>query len=70
MFSLQSSLVMNPINKFGSDYQKNKYLEGLSSGDLIGCFGLTEPDHGSNPSGMKTNAKKDGNDYILNGSKT
>ena len=70
MFSVQSSLVMNPINKFGSDEQKNKYLPELASGNMIGCFGLTEPDHGSNPAGMITNAQKDGNQYILNGSKT
>ena len=70
MFSVQSSLVMNPINKFGTDEQKNKYLPELASGRFVGCFGLTEPDHGSNPAGMVTNAKKDGNNYILNGSKT
>ena len=67
--SVQSSLVMYPIYKFGSQEQKDKYLPELARGNLIGCFGLTEPDHGSDPSGMKTNAKfKDGN-YILNGSK-
>ena len=67
--SVQSSLVMYPIYKFGSLEQKDKYLPELAKGNLIGCFGLTEPDHGSDPSGMKTNAKfKDGN-YILNGSK-
>ena len=66
---VQSSLVMYPIYKFGSDEQKNKFLPELAKGNLIGCFGLTEPDHGSDPSGMKTNAKlKDGN-YILNGAK-
>ncbi len=70
MFSVQSSLVMNPINKFGTEYQKNKYLPELASGNMIGCFGLTEPDHGSNPAGMVTYAQKDGNNYILNGSKT
>ena len=70
MFSVQSSLVMNPINKFGTEYQKNKYLPELASGNMIGCFGLTEPDHGSNPAGMVTHAQKDGNNYILNGSKT
>jgi glutaryl-CoA dehydrogenase len=60
---------MYPIYKFGSQEQKDKYLQELARGNLIGCFGLTEPDHGSDPSGMKTNAKlKDGN-YILNGSK-
>lgn len=67
--SVQSSLVMYPIYKFGSQEQKDKYLHRLAKGDMIGCFGLTEPDHGSDPSGMKTKAIfKDGN-YILNGSK-
>ena len=67
--SVQSSLVMFPIYKFGSEEQKEKYLPNLAKGNLIGCFGLTEPNHGSDPSGMKTNAVlRDGN-YILNGSK-
>jgi len=67
--SVQSSLVMFPIYKFGSQEQKDKYLPELAKGNIIGCFGLTEPDHGSDPSGMKTKAIfKDGN-YILNGSK-
>jgi glutaryl-CoA dehydrogenase len=66
---VQSSLVMYPIHKFGSEKQKNKFLPELASGNLIGCFGLTEPDHGSDPSGMKTKAKLQGNNYILNGSK-
>ena len=67
--SVQSSLVMFPIYKFGSQEQKAKYLPDLAKGNLIGCFGLTEPDHGSDPSGMKSKAiLKDGN-YILNGSK-
>ena len=67
--SVQSSLVMFPIYKFGSQEQKDKYLPELAKGNLIGCFGLTEPDHGSDPSGMKTKAVlKEGN-YILNGSK-
>jgi len=67
--SVQSSLVMFPIYKFGSQEQKERYLPDLAKGNLIGCFGLTEPDHGSDPSGMKTRAVlKDGN-YILNGSK-
>uniref|UniRef100_A0A6C0ERI7 glutaryl-CoA dehydrogenase (ETF) n=1 Tax=viral metagenome TaxID=1070528 RepID=A0A6C0ERI7_9ZZZZ len=67
--SVQSSLVMFPIYKFGSQQQKDKYLPELAKGNIIGCFGLTEPDHGSDPSGMKTRAIfKDGN-YILNGSK-
>lgn len=67
--SVQSSLVMYPIYKFGSQEQKDKYLPELAKGNLIGCFGLTEPDHGSDPSGMITRAVKDGNNYILNGSK-
>jgi glutaryl-CoA dehydrogenase len=67
--SVQSSLVMFPIYKFGSDKQKYKYLPELAKGNLIGSFGLTEPDHGSDPSGMKTNAVLKGDYYILNGSK-
>ena len=67
--SVQSSLVMLPIFEFGSSKQKN-YLPELAKGNLIGCFGLTEPNHGSDPSGMKTRAILDGNNYILNGSKT
>jgi glutaryl-CoA dehydrogenase len=67
--SVQSSLVMYPIYKFGSQEQKDKFLPELAKGNLIGCFGLTEPDHGSDPSGMITKAVKDGNNYILNGSK-
>ena len=67
--SVQSSLVMFPIYKFGSQAQKDKYLPELAKGNLIGCFGLTEPDHGSDPSGMKTNAVLKGGNYILNGSK-
>ncbi|MEW4447425.1 acyl-CoA dehydrogenase [Qipengyuania sp. JC766] len=70
MASVQSSLVMYPIHAFGTDEQRKKYLPGLASGDLIGCFGLTEPDAGSDPAGMKTVAKKDGDGYVLNGSKT
>jgi len=66
---VQSSLVMYPIYKFGSEKQKNKYLPELAKGNLIGCFGLTEPDHGSDPSGMKTKAVLKDNNYILNGSK-
>lgn len=70
MFSVQSSLVMNPIYKYANDNIKNKYLPKLASGDFIGCFGLTEPDAGSNPNDMNTNAVHDGDYYILNGSKT
>ena len=67
--SVQSSLVMYPIWKFGSEEQKEKFLPKLATGEMMGCFGLTEPDHGSNPSGMITNFKSDGEDIILNGSK-
>ena len=68
--SVQSSLVMFPIWKFGSEKQKKKFLPKLASGELIGCFGLTEPDHGSDPSSMKTHFKDDGkNHFVLNGSK-
>jgi glutaryl-CoA dehydrogenase len=69
MASVQGSLVMYPIFKFGSEVQKKKYLPALGSGNLIGCFGLTEPDHGSNPAGMITHIKDDGDSYILNGAK-
>ena len=67
--SVQSSLVMYPIYKYGSEEQKKKYLPKLASGDFIGCFGLTEPDHGSNPSGMLTNFKDKGDHVLLNGAK-
>ncbi len=67
--SVQGSLVMFPINAYGSEAQKHKYLPKLASGELMGCFGLTEPDHGSNPSGMVTNIKDAGDHYILNGAK-
>ena len=70
MASVQGSLVMYPIFRFGSEVQKRKYLPELGSGHLIGCFGLTEPDHGSNPSGMTTNFRDDGDSVILNGAKT
>ena len=70
MFSVQSSLVMNPINKYGSEVVKDKYLENLALGNYIGCFGLTEPDSGSDASDMNTVAKEKNGDYILNGSKT
>ena len=69
MASVQGSLVMYPIYKYGSEEQRMKYLPKLASGELIGCFGLTEPDHGSNPSDMITNIKDDGDCYILNGAK-
>lgn len=69
MASVQGSLVMYPIYKYGSEEQRMKYLPKLASGELIGCFGLTEPDYGSNPSDMITNIKDDGDAYILNGAK-
>ena len=70
MASVQSSLVMYPIHAYGSEEQRRKYLPGLASGELIGCFGLTEPDAGSDPGSMRTYAKKDGDGYILSGAKT
>ncbi len=70
MMSVQSSLVMYPIHAYGSDAQRAKYLPGLAAGKLIGCFGLTEPDAGSDPSGMKTRAEKIDGGYRLSGTKT
>ena len=67
--SVQSSLVMYPIWKYGSEDQKMKFLPKLATGEFIGCFGLTEPDHGSNPGGMVTNIKDMGDHYLLNGAK-
>ena len=67
--SVQSALVMYPIYTFGSDEQKNFWLPQLASGEKLGCFGLTEPDFGSNPGGMRTRAHKSGHEYILNGEK-
>ena len=67
--SVQSGLCMYPIHAFGSEEQKHKYLPKMAKGEILGCFGLTEPDAGSNPSGMRTRARKDGNTYILNGEK-
>ena len=67
--SVQGSLVMYPIYAYGSEEQKHKYLPKLAAGELIGCFGLTEPDHGSNPGGMTTNIKDAGDHVILNGAK-
>jgi glutaryl-CoA dehydrogenase len=69
MMSVQSSLVMYPIYAYGSEEQRKKYLPKLASGDYIGCFGLTEPDAGSDPAGMKTRATKTANGYVLNGAK-
>lgn len=67
--SVQSSLVMHPIYSFGTEEQKEKYLPELATGKKIGCFGLTEPNHGSDPAGMETRAVDDGDHFILNGSK-
>ena len=70
MMSVQSSLVMHPINNFGTKEQKERYLPKLASGEYIGCFGLTEPDHGSDPGGMNTRARKVGGGYSLSGAKS
>ncbi len=70
MASVQSSLVMYPIYAYGSEEQRRKFLPGLSAGTLIGCFGLTEPDAGSDPAGMRTTAKKVDGGYVINGAKT
>src|SRR5438270_11638833 len=67
--SVQSALVMYPIHAFGSDEQKNTWLPAMQKGEKLGCFGLTEPDFGSNPGGMRTRARKVGNEYVLNGEK-
>lgn len=67
--SVQGSLVMYPIYTYGSDAQKERYLPKMAKGEIIGCFGLTEPDHGSNPSGMRTTAIDDGDSWVLNGTK-
>ena len=69
IMSVQSSLVMYPIYAYGTEEQRQKYLPKLSSGEWIGCFGLTEPDAGSDPAGMKTRAEKVQGGYVLNGSK-
>ena len=69
MASVQGSLVMYPIYRYGSEEQRRYYLPKLASGEFIGCFGLTEPDHGSNPAGMVTHVRDDGDAYILNGAK-
>src|SRR3954463_14576468 len=68
--SVQGALVMFPIHAYGSEEQKQKWLPRLQSGKAIGCFGLTEPDFGSNPSGMRTTAKRQGDSWVLNGEKT
>src|ERR1700719_437406 len=67
--SVQGALVMYPILTYGSDEQKQRWLPELQSGHALGCFGLTEPDHGSDPGSMKTRAVKKGNEYVLNGTK-
>ena len=70
MASVQGALVMYPIHAYGSEEQKDRWLPDLGEGKAVGCFGLTEPEHGSNPSGMETYAEKEGDEYVLNGSKT
>jgi glutaryl-CoA dehydrogenase len=70
MMSVQSSLVMHPIHAYGTEEQRKKYLPKLATGEWIGCFGLTEPDHGSDPGSMVTKAKKVSGGYVLNGAKT
>ncbi|WP_067835591.1 acyl-CoA dehydrogenase family protein [Nocardia lijiangensis] len=69
MVSVQGSLAMTAIHKFGSEEQKQRWLPEMAAGSALGCFGLTEPDFGSNPGGMRTRAKRDGDDWVLNGSK-
>jgi glutaryl-CoA dehydrogenase len=70
MASVQGALVMYPIHAFGSDAQKERWLPALGEGEAVGCFGLTEPDHGSNPSAMETTAERDADGWVLNGAKT
>ncbi|MET4924365.1 acyl-CoA dehydrogenase family protein [Streptomyces sp. PSRA5] len=69
LVSVQGSLAMYAIHRFGSEEQKRRWLPGMAAGEIIGCFGLTEPDHGSDPSGMRTYAKRDGTDWVLTGRK-
>ncbi|WP_392969091.1 acyl-CoA dehydrogenase family protein [Streptomyces sp. LN245] len=69
LVSVQGSLAMYAIHRFGSEEQKRAWLPGMASGEIIGCFGLTEPDHGSDPASMRTHAKRDGGDWVLNGRK-
>merc|ERR1711907_837903 len=68
--SVQSSLVMHPIHEFGSEELKQKFLPRLATGELVGCFGLTEPNHGSDPAGMETRGVRDGDEYVISGTKT
>merc|ERR1711988_1336648 len=68
--SVQSSLVMHPIYTYGTEAQREKYLPRLATGEIVGCFGLTEPNHGSDPAGMETRAKRDGDEYVISGTKT
>jgi len=70
MASVQGALVMYPIHAYGSEEQKERFLPELAAGEMVGCFGLTEPEHGSNPSAMETTAEADDDGYVLNGSKT
>ncbi|MFC8047997.1 acyl-CoA dehydrogenase family protein [Nocardia sp. NPDC057353] len=69
MVSVQGSLAMTAIHRYGSEEQKQQWLPGMAAGELLGCFGLTEPDFGSNPGGMRTRAKRDGADWVLDGAK-
>ena len=69
MVSVQGSLAMYPIWKYGSEEQKTQWLPRMAAGEAVGCFGLTEPDHGSDPAGMSTRARRDGSDWVLSGTK-
>ena len=70
MISVQGSLVMFPIRAYGSEEQRKRWLPDMAAGKVLGCFGLTEPDSGSDPGSMRTNARRDGSDWIINGTKT